>query len=81
MKQDLDIAQKAFETAKGLNGGNRLPAIHRYLGWIYLKKDMEKEGLQELETYIKLAPKAQDAEKVKKEILAIKAKHPKNAFV
>jgi hypothetical protein len=81
MKQDLDIAQKAFETAKSLNGGNRLPAIHRYLGWIYLKKDMEKEGLQELETYIKLAPKAQDAEKVKKEILAIKAKHPKNAFV
>jgi tetratricopeptide (TPR) repeat protein len=81
MKQDLDIAQKAFETAKGLNGGNRLPAIHRYLGWIYLKKDMEKEGLQELETYIKLAPKAQDAEQVKKEILAIKAKHPKNAFV
>ncbi|MEO8042479.1 MAG: tetratricopeptide repeat protein [Acidobacteriota bacterium] len=81
MKQDLDIAQKAFETAKSLNGGKGLPAIHRYLGWIYLKKDMEKEGLQELETYLKLAPKAQDAGKVKKEISDIKAKHTKNAFV
>lgn len=81
MKNDLDIAQKAFETAKSLNGGKGLPSIHRYLGRIYLKKDMEKEGIQELETYIKLAPKAQDAEKVKKEILDIKAKHTKNAFV
>lgn len=81
MKNDLDIAQKAFETAKSLDGGKGLPSIHRYLGRIYLKKDMEKEGIEELETYIKLAPKAQDAEKVKKEILDIKAKHTKNAFV
>jgi len=81
MKDDLNVAQKAFETAKGLKGGKGLPAIHRFLGRIYLKKDMEKEGIQELETYLKLAPKAQDAEKVKKEISDIKAKHIKNAFV
>ncbi|HUR98387.1 MAG TPA: tetratricopeptide repeat protein [Pyrinomonadaceae bacterium] len=80
MRNDLDVAQKAFETAKEL-GGKSLPAIHRFLGRIYLKKDMEKEGLQELETYIKLAPKAGDVEKVKKEISDIKAKHVKNAFV
>ncbi|MEO8573811.1 MAG: tetratricopeptide repeat protein [Pyrinomonadaceae bacterium] len=80
MRNDLDVAQKAFETAREL-GGKSLPAIHRFLGRIYLKKDMEKEGLQELETYIKLAPKAQDAERVKKEISDIKAKHVKNAFV
>jgi hypothetical protein len=81
VKDNLDVAQKAFETAKDLNGGRSLPNIHKYLGRIYLRKDMEKEGLEELETYIKLAPKAQDAEKVKKEILDIKAKHTKNAFV
>ena len=81
MRNDLDIAQKAFETAKELNGGKSLPAIHRLLGRIYLQKDMEKEGIQELETYLKLAPKAQDAEKVKKEISDTKAKHIKNAFV
>jgi regulator of sirC expression with transglutaminase-like and TPR domain len=46
-----------------------------------MKKDMEKEALQELETYLKLAPKAPDTEKVKKDISDIKAKHIKNAFV
>jgi tetratricopeptide (TPR) repeat protein len=82
MKDDLDIARKAFETARDLKGGRSLPNIHKYLGRIYMKKEMEKEALQELETYLKLAPKAQDAEKVKKDISDIKAKHPvKNAFV
>jgi len=81
MKGNLDIAQKAFETAKDLKGGKSLPAIHKYLGRIYWKKDMEKEAIEELETYLKLAPKAQDADKVKKDIADIKAKHIKNAFV
>jgi Flp pilus assembly protein TadD len=81
MKDDLDIAQKAFEKALELNGGKGLPAIHKFLGRIYMKKDMEKEALRELETYLKLAPKAQDAEKVKKDISDIKAKQIKNAFV
>jgi len=81
MKNDLDVAQKAFETAKDLKGGKSLPAIHKYLGRIYMRKDMEKEAVHELETYLKLVPKAQDAEKVKKDISDIKAKHIKNAFV
>jgi tetratricopeptide (TPR) repeat protein len=81
MKNDLDIAQKAFETAKELNGGKGLPAIHKYLGRIYLKKEMNKEALHELEAYQKLAPKATDAEKIKKDISDIKAKPVKNAFV
>jgi len=80
-KNDLDVAQKAFETAKDLKGGKSLPAIHKYLGRIYMRKDMEKEAVHELETYLKLVPKAQDAEKVKKDISDIKAKHIKNAFV
>lgn len=81
MRNDLDVAQKAFETAKELKGGKSLPAIHKYLGRIYMRKDMEKEAVQELETYLKLVPKAQDAERVKKDISDIKAKHIKNAFV
>jgi tetratricopeptide (TPR) repeat protein len=81
MKNDLDVAQKAFETAKELKGGRSLPAIHKYLGRIYMKKDMGKEAVEELETYLKLAPKAPDAEKVRKDISEIKAKSVKNAFV
>lgn len=81
MKGDLAVARKAFETARDLKGGTNLPAIHKYLGRIYMKQDMQKEALQELETYIKLAPKAQDADKVRKDISDIKAKTVKNAFV
>ena len=81
VKGDLDIAQKAFEKALELNGGKSLPAIHKYLGRIYMKKDMEKEALRELEMYLKLVPNAQDAEKIKKDISDIKAKPIKNAFV
>ncbi len=81
LKNDLDVAQKAFETAKELKGGRSLPAIHKYLGRIYMRKDMEKEAVHELETYLKLSPKAQDAEKVKKDISDMKAKQIKNAFV
>src|SRR4030095_9945302 len=74
MRNDLDVAQKAFEKAIELNGGKSLPVIHKYLGRIYMKKDMEKEALHELEMYLKLVPKAPDAEKVKKDISDIKAK-------
>lgn len=81
MKDDLNVAQKAFETAKELSGGKSLPAIHKYLGRIYMRKDMGKEAVQELETYLRLVPKAHDADKVKKDISDIKAKHIKNAFV
>ncbi|MEO6334407.1 MAG: tetratricopeptide repeat protein, partial [Pyrinomonadaceae bacterium] len=80
-RYDLNVAQKAFETARELNGGKSLPNIHKFLGLIYMKKAMEKEAVQELETYLKLAPKALDAVKVKKDISDIKAKHIKNAFV
>ncbi len=82
VRNDLDVAQKAFETAKELSGGKGLPAVHKYLGWIYMRKDMGKEAIQEFETYLKLVPKAVDADKVKKDISDIKAKQPiKNAFV
>lgn len=72
MKNDLDVAMKAFEKAKELNGGKSLPALHKYLGRIYSAKNMRREAITELETYLKLVPKAQDAEKVRKDISDIK---------
>lgn len=74
MKNDLDVAMKAFEKAKELNGGKSLPAIHKYLGRIYGAKNKPKEAIFELETYLKLAPKAQDVEKVRKDIADLKNK-------
>ena len=72
MKNDLDIAMRAFEKARDLNGGKGLPAIHKYLGRIYGAKNKSKEAIQELETYLKLVPDAQDAEKVRKDISDLK---------
>ena len=81
-QNDYEVAQKAFETARDLGGAKSLPSIHKYLGFIYMQKDMGKEAIQEFETYLKMSPKALDAEKVKKDISDIKAKQPiKNAFV
>ena len=74
MKNDLDIARKAFETAKELKGGQSLPSLHKYLGRIYVAKHMKKEAIEELETYVKLAPKAPDVEKILKDISDLKGK-------
>lgn len=72
MKNDLDIARKAFETAKELKGGKSLPSLHKYLGRIYMAKNMNKEAIEEFETYIKLVPKAQDVEIIRKDISNLK---------
>lgn len=74
MKDDLDVARKAFETAKDLKGGKSLPAIHKYLGRIYMAKSMNKEAIAELEAYLNLSPNAHDANKVRKDISDIKRK-------
>lgn len=73
MKNDLDVARKAFETAKELKGGKSLPAIHKYLGRIYAAKSMKKEAIEEFETYVRLMPKAQDIEKIRKDISDLKS--------
>jgi len=74
MKNDLDIARKAFETARDLKGGKTLPAIHKYLGRIYMAKHMDKEAVRELETYLDLSPTAQDAPKVRRDISDLRAR-------
>jgi Flp pilus assembly protein TadD len=74
MKNDLDIARKAFETARDLKGGKTLPAIHKYLGRIYMAKHMDKDAVRELETYLDLSPAAQDAAKVRRDISDLKAR-------
>lgn len=72
MKNDLDIARKAFETALQLKGGNSLPAIHKYLARIYVTKQMNKEAVLEFQAYLDALPTARDAEKVRKDILDLK---------
>ena len=46
-------------------GGDEVKDAHRFLGAIYLQRGERERGVAELETYLKLAPKANDAEQVR----------------
>ena len=45
-----------------LDGGKSFPVIHKYLGRIYMRKQMNKAAVTEFETYLSLLPTAKDAE-------------------
>jgi tetratricopeptide (TPR) repeat protein len=49
-------------------GGDDVKDAHRFLGAIYLQRGEREKGVAEFETYLKLAPKAKDAEKVRQMI-------------
>ena len=62
-----DEAQKELEASIKDAGGN-MPLAHKILGGLYISTKKNKEAADELETYLKLEPKAADAEKIKKTI-------------
>ena len=47
------------------NGGENLPLAHKYLGGLYMGSNKKLEAADELEKYLKLDPKAADAERIK----------------
>ena len=49
-------------------GGDEVKDAHRFLGAIYLQRGEREKGLAEFEIYLKLAPKAKDAEKIRQMI-------------
>ena len=59
-----DEAQKEMELAIA-NGGENLAQAHRYLGGLYQSAHRNKEAADELEKYLKLDPKAKDAETIR----------------
>lgn len=65
-------AEKEFELAIS-NGGENLALAHRYLGGLYMGSKNPKAA-DELEKYLKLDPKAADAEKIKATIKDLRSK-------
>jgi tetratricopeptide (TPR) repeat protein len=57
-------AQTEFETTIA-NGGENLALAHKYLGGLYMATGKSQEAANELDKYLKLDPKAPDAEKIK----------------
>ena len=58
------LAEEHLNRAVAL-GGDEVKDAHRFLGAIYLQRGDRERGVAELETYLKLAPKAKDAEAVR----------------
>ena len=47
------------------NGGENIALAHRYLGGLYLSANKHQQAADELEKYLKLDPKAPDADRIK----------------
>jgi Tfp pilus assembly protein PilF len=66
-----DEAQKEMELAIS-TGGENLAQAHRFLGGLYQRAQKNKEAVDELEKYLKLDPKAPDADRIKEIIKTLK---------
>jgi tetratricopeptide (TPR) repeat protein len=66
-------AQKEFEAAAS-SGKPEVAMAHRYLGGIYAGNKDYKRAADELEIYLKLSPKATDAERIKALVKDLRSK-------
>ena len=66
-------AQTEFEATLA-NGGENLALAHKYLGGLYMAAQKNQQAADELEKYLKLDPKAPDAERIKGTIKDLRSK-------
>jgi Tfp pilus assembly protein PilF len=71
----FDDAEKELNAAISL-GGDQMKEAHRYLGAIYHARGDDQRAISELETYLRIAPKAEDAEQVRQLIQQLKKSKP-----
>jgi Tfp pilus assembly protein PilF len=69
----FDEAEKELTAAVTL-GGDQMKEAHRYLGAIYHARGDTPRAIAELETYLRIAPKAEDADAVRELIKQLKNK-------
>ncbi len=68
-----DEAQQEFELTIS-NGGENIPLAHKYLGGLYMSTHKNQQAADELEKYLKLDPKAADADRIKGTIKDLRSK-------
>ena len=56
------------------NGGDNIALAHKYLGGLYISSKKNQQAADELEKYLKLDPKAADAERIKGTIKDLRSK-------
>jgi len=69
----LEEAEKELKSAIELSG-NHLGLAHYYLGGLYWQRRDYHRAADELETYLRLTPNAQDAERVRGTIKELRSK-------
>ena len=69
----FDDGEKELNTAITL-GGDQMKEAHRYLAAIYHARGDTEKAIAQLETYLKVAPKAEDADAVRQLIRQLKEK-------
>ena len=67
-------AEKELELAIK-NGGQNIALAHKFLGGLYMSSKKNEEAAAELEKYLKLEPKAPDAERIKATVEELRKKH------
>lgn len=69
--RNLNEAEPELQQAVRL-GGEQMGLAHKYLGGVYWGRKEYKRAAEELETYLKLVPKAQDAEQIRDTVKKLK---------
>jgi len=72
-RRETDEAEKELRAAIA-SGGDTIAVAHYYLGGIYWGRQDYKRAAEELETYLRLAPDAPEAERVRSTIKELRAK-------
>lgn len=72
-RREHDGAEAEFKSAVSA-GGDQLALAHYYLGGIYWNKGQYKQAADELETYLRLAPDAPDAARLRETIKEFRKK-------
>lgn len=69
-----DEAEKELQRAVSLKGGDSMAQAHKLLGGLYWHKGQFKEAADQLEVYLKLAPNAPDAAKIRTTVKELRSK-------
>jgi regulator of sirC expression with transglutaminase-like and TPR domain len=69
-----DEAEKELQRAVSLKGGDSMAQAHKLLGGLYWHKGQLKAAIEQLEVYLRLAPNAPDAEKIRTTVKELRSK-------
>lgn len=72
-RRELDDAEKELKAAIE-TGGDDVPNAHKYLGGLYWNRRANKQAADELETYLKLVPDAEDAPRLRATVKELRSR-------